>query len=138
MLNGILYIGLGQYNTAHPYSLIPVTISGNTAVAGNPITMPAAGYSDLASCTPGSPLATGENKVGSGIRIYPNPATDQIHIEYPELSTMPAALRIYNSLGTVILEKTAVKKNETIDIYGFAPGIYYLMIDKYCQKIVKQ
>ncbi len=138
MMNGVIYIGLGGANPDHPYTLIPVTIKDNTAIAGTPIPMPANSYADLASCTPGSPLTIKENPVNTQFSIYPNPANDYIRV----LSTNPArslsTLRVYNSLGIIVFRKDKLAANEIIDISGFPSGIYYIMIDESYLKIIKQ
>lgn len=138
MMNGILYIGLGGSNQDHPFTLIPVTISNNTAVAGTPIPMPAINLSDLASCTPGSPLAIFENPELPLFHIYPNPAKDQLYIEFVDPNAVAPSVKIYNSLGTIVFQENIHSKSETIDISNLSAGFYYVTIDKYCQKFIKQ
>jgi hypothetical protein len=139
MLNGIIYIGLGGANPVHPNTLIPVTINDNMAVAGTPIPMPANSYADLASCTPGSPLAIKENPVKTRFSIYPNPAIDYIRVlNTGNPSGSLSTLKVCNSLGVIVFQKDKLTENEIIDISAFPKGIYHIMIDDYYQKIIKQ
>ena len=139
MLNGILYIGLGSSNPAHPYTLIPVTITNNTALAGTPIAMPGTtSYSDLASCNAGSPLAIRENQWDHGIRIYPNPVKDLLYIADINPEILPFNIRILNSLGETVYQKVITDENEAIDLSGLPSGIFFLSDGNSFHKIVKQ
>jgi hypothetical protein len=138
MLNSILYLGLGSSNPDYPNTLIPITISNDEALAGDPIAMPAVGYADLASCNAGSPFTIGENSATHGINVYPNPAKDILHIDLATNSVSPARIRIYAELGMLVFEKLKPGRNETVDISGFPTGIYFLRIDNNCLKFIKQ
>ncbi|MES2622499.1 MAG: T9SS type A sorting domain-containing protein [Bacteroidota bacterium] len=56
LLNGVLYVGIGMNNLVHPNTLMPFTITPDSAIMGTPINMPPAPYFDLASCYAGAPL----------------------------------------------------------------------------------
>jgi len=137
MLNSILYIGLGGDNPDHPNTLIPVTIINNSALAGDPISMPAVGYADLASCNAGSPLSTIENSAIQEISIYPNPVHDILRIVLTTKAGSDARIRMYNEMGVLVFEKLKVLRDETIDLSGFPAGIYNLMLNNNCRKIIK-
>jgi hypothetical protein len=138
LLNSIIYIALGSSNPDHPYTLVPVTIEGNTASAGDPIPMPAVNYSDLASCNAGSPLAVDEISVNQHFNIYPNPASGILHIDFDDNGDFPSSIRLINTTGEVIFSDSRIRENETIDMSALPSGIYYLMLDDYCQKIVRK
>ncbi len=138
MQNGILYIGLGSSNPDHPNTLIPVSITNNTALAGTPIAMPGTtSYSDLASCNAGSPLAIRENQRNPGIRIYPNPFKDMLYITDTNPEILPFNIRICNSLGETVYQKVISNENEAIDLSGLPSGIFLLNDGNSFQKIVK-
>lgn len=52
--------------------------------------------------------------------LYPNPAAGEITIE----SKTPVSLTIRNSLGQVILSRTFAEEVNTLQISGYAPGVY--------------
>jgi hypothetical protein len=83
----LLATALGSSNPDHPYTLVPVTVDGNTATTGDPIPMPAVNYADLASCNAGPPLALDEISASQSFTIYPNPAINKITIETPGISS---------------------------------------------------
>ncbi len=56
------------------------------------------------------------------LAIYPNPATNFIHLEAPS----PLQLRIYNILGEQIKDITLNKGRNIIDVSDFNFGVYYL------------
>ncbi len=61
--------------------------------------------------------------------VYPNPATEDIHIEGAE-----GVLRIHNTLGGLLYQEKAQPKM-TIDITEFPPGVYFLSAQNFNQKI---
>lgn len=83
LLHGKLYVGLGPSNLNHPNTVLPVTLTATSAIAGIPIAMPVTTvYSDMASCSTSSPpFSVNENKPLSGISVYPNPAGDHLSID---------------------------------------------------------
>jgi hypothetical protein len=144
MLNGILYIGLGGSNPDHPNTLIPVTITNNEAVAGDPIEMPVASYSDLASCNAGSPLAIiDENHAGYSVNIFPSPTHDLLYIDVINPSGSSSTLRIYNNLGAIVFQSSFMEEHKVkLDCSSFANGIYLAEIisgeSKVTQKFIVQ
>jgi hypothetical protein len=81
MLKGKIYIGLGSYNTAHPNTVLPITITSESATAGTPLLMPVStSYSDMASCAAGAPLSVYEQIPVQDIKVYPNPVVDKLTI----------------------------------------------------------
>lgn len=140
MLNGIIYIGLGGYNPDHPYTLIPVTINGSSAVAGTPITMPAAPYVDLASCTPGSPLTINEIPKVYELNIYPNPANKTLTITANKIIS---SIKIVNQQGQNVFQSSKIDQPTfNLDCSLFVVGIYFVEVssDKgiFTQKFIVQ
>ncbi len=73
--------------------------------------------------------ASVEETTKSQIRIFPNPAQDQIHVYYgsPEESTvMDFDLKVFNMSGQVVLAKQALKMNQQVplDVQGLGAGVY--------------
>jgi hypothetical protein len=58
------------------------------------------------------------------ISIYPNPSTGKITLSSTEKDIKE--LRIIDLTGKILLEKTNVNLNETIDLSGLQAGIYFL------------
>jgi hypothetical protein len=72
---------------------------------------------------------------GRSISLYPNPASDKIHIEGLEEGD---EISIYNAFGTCIMKQTHVGDDE-IAVYDWAAGIYLLRINgKQTVKFVKR
>ncbi|MBA3649874.1 MAG: T9SS type A sorting domain-containing protein [Chitinophagales bacterium] len=61
----------------------------------------------------------------SGFYIYPNPATDQLHIEAPKIHN--ATVTLLNLFGQVVLQQQ-ISDNATIDISTLARGMYLVNI----------
>jgi hypothetical protein len=78
-----------------------------------------------------SPLTENE----SGIRIYPNPATDKIQILAQGKSN--AVIQIYSSMGSM-LKTVQLDQNgaATVDISAFAKGIYLVKVGTITKKIL--
>jgi len=69
-------------------------------------------------------LSTSEITDDKSIRIYPVPATDNITIERPQKS----AIEVSNNQGQLIKLFETDENKTTIDISGFAPGMYFIKV----------
>ena len=75
----------------------------------------------------------------SVIRIYPNPATDNLTIDLGELKTNESAKAIFrNMLGVVVGEKNLSQVQTDIALGHLAKGIYILEINKNGKKIIEK
>jgi len=67
------------------------------------------------------------------IKLYPNPASDQIVIDYEIIYVKEAKLQIYNSIGAVVFSKELKNKQDKIKIpvSDYKNGLYFcsLQID---------
>jgi hypothetical protein len=80
-------------------------------------------YSDVITVNLGTPGSQGI------FTVYPNPAVEQVKID---MSTIPAllyTLNIYNSTGTLIIQKTISGTNYTQDISALKPGVYIVELN---------
>jgi hypothetical protein len=66
-----------------------------------------------------------EHVLDNSIKIFPNPATSFITINVKEGIPIEEAI-IYNHLGQNVL--VAKPRNNTVDVSGLTPGIYYLEV----------
>lgn len=59
-------------------------------------------------------------------KIFPNPATDKVQVNYEGKSLANIRLTIYNSLGQVVATRntTATNLTETIDVQNYTTGLY--------------
>lgn len=67
----------------------------------------------------------------AGIKVYPNPANDKLHIDIDASSTLKnATVQLVNSLGNKVFEETVSNTDHSIDIdlQGFADGVYSISI----------
>lgn len=64
------------------------------------------------------------------LRIYPNPARDDIHLAHGMRSVTTATLRIVNSLGQVVCTLPADLHNKVLDIpiYALPAGFYSVLL----------
>ncbi len=60
------------------------------------------------------------------LKLYPNPATDVLHIESSQ--AMDLELRIIDLVGRVQLSQQLRNRHETINISGLAPGVYTVTV----------
>jgi hypothetical protein len=65
----------------------------------------------------------------SSIRLFPNPATDQVFVSSPGLLLDGTALRLYSVSGEVLpINVTGGLGSATIDLVGLAAGVYFLRV----------
>lgn len=143
MLNNVLYIGFGPTSATFPNKLVPVTISGNNAVLGTPIPMPA-GFNisyDLASCNPGTLL--GINSGGNsdeGFTLFPNPVSSKFIITFKN-RIVNGNVEILNTLGEKIQVLSIYNESKLeIDVEDYSAGVYFVKVfdneRNYTKKII--
>jgi sugar lactone lactonase YvrE len=65
---------------------------------------------------------------GNGLRVYPNPASDNITVEIEANSVIGNSVRLYNVAGSVVYQSPMILKKQTIDISKLAAGTYMLQV----------
>lgn len=78
-----------------------------------------------------------KNLSEKGFTIYPNPTTDNIHIQFANPNDSVFKLSIFNNLGIMAFSQTIVSEDEMIDISKLPSGMYYLVCNHFTQKIIK-
>ena len=63
----------------------------------------------------------------SGIRVYPNPVTDQVTIDTSS-SMQSACLSLYNAIGQVLIRQQLVPGITQINLSHYGRGIYYVKV----------
>ncbi len=83
------------------------------------------GGTQFGSITPDDILLGINKDESANLRIFPNPASDDL-----ELSSIPpgTVCTILNTTGQVILTHTLSSSSERIDVSDLAPGFYFLKI----------
>ena len=116
-------------NTAHPKSILPVTIISGSATSGTPIPMPVTtSYSDMASCTAGSPLSVNEHDPLPGVTVYPNPVADKLTISS---NTSEHLVIILFDISSRELFRQYFTNSVTLNTEQLAKGIYlYKILNK--------
>jgi hypothetical protein len=110
-LDGALIAGAtGQFyvpQQAGSYQ-VQVTVNGCSSALSNPVVITGVSENDKSS-----------------LRIYPNPTTGIIHIEYGSKSTNGFRVRLSDLVGNIVLQ---AENPETIDLSGYKAGVYYLIL----------
>ncbi len=80
------------------------------------------------------------NLTNNGISIYPNPTKGIINFEFADNNIQQ--ITISDITGKIIIEKSNIQRNKTIDLSNFANGIYIISIQTdneiFTTKIVKE
>jgi hypothetical protein len=71
-------------------------------------------------------VSVGET-VTNDFRMYPNPATTQLHLEMEDVAN-GKLLQIVNTNGQIVLVKNLGSVNEVVDISRLVPGTYIIMV----------
>jgi ELWxxDGT repeat protein len=79
-----------------------------------------------------------EESTQKRVLVYPNPAKDQLTIEFSDHSNLVSCVRIYNSVGRIVFQTNKFSERETIDISHLSPGFYFVTLDAYRQKFIKR
>ena len=67
------------------------------------------------------------------IKIYPNPASDEITVSFKNKSLNSSNIKIYSTLGELVHDETFLPRNSNIysnkiDISELNPGVYIVLI----------
>lgn len=87
-----------------------------------------------------STLGTQEN-VFNGVRIYPNPASERVFVE--GISSENTTIKLISTEGKIAIDNVKLDSENSFDITGITPGVYYLNIKsgdfkEYSQKLIIQ
>ncbi|MCX6249716.1 MAG: T9SS type A sorting domain-containing protein [Bacteroidetes bacterium] len=151
----------GTYATTYTWELTPIsagTIAGTTSIGTATWDNAFIGTAHIKvkgvnSCGGGSfsneLTVSVDNSVGIAeikgkktLSIYPNPANETLNIQTGK--TLVADIRIYNSLGSIVLaqQKVELKAIHQVDVSQLKPGVYFIRITgndvQEIQKIVIQ
>ena len=130
-----------EYQISNPSA---VSLEGNTlrilSAGVTTITVSQSGNSNYHPTTMDVHLiideVTGINNPMRVNRVYPNPVSDILYLEIPGNRNSQKQYQISNILGKV-LQMGTLQKNQ-IDVSGFDPGIYFLIIDDQTIRIIKE
>ena len=126
LLNSVLFVGLGPSNSAHRNTLLPIIVNPDTAFAGTPAKMHlTTSYSDLASCTPGSPLGVSDPVVLQDVIVFPNPVKNYLTIQNNTNESLEFTLFDLTERELLHLSFTT---RENINIALLPTGIYLYKI----------
>ena len=66
----------------------------------------------------------------NGTKLYPNPANSILNISMPSGNVLPENFTVYNSLGQVVNSGKVTSADMSLDISGFANGVYIIKLNK--------
>lgn len=67
---------------------------------------------------------------GNPVRVFPNPATNQINIQFDDIINSDAVIEIYGSMGNLVLSECMHAGNyiKFVDVSKFNAGLYFYSI----------
>jgi hypothetical protein len=79
---------------------------------------------------------------GDFFALYPNPASNQLTVEisskFKVQNSKFSTITIQNTLGQTVFTKNNCNTLETIDVSGFANGVYFVRVGEKSVKFVKE
>jgi hypothetical protein len=80
-----------------------------------------------------------ENNAEAGLRIFPNPASDQVNIDLTGLTTEKVTLEIYDLSGRLLLQQEQMNSANTLklSVQEFKKGLYLLQL-RTAEKVYSQ
>jgi len=74
-------------------------------------------------------VSVGFQPASSSVTLFPNPASNQVVIQYPGQRLSASTVRLYSAIGeTLPLQITAGTGIATLSLTGLVPGVYFLQI----------
>lgn len=108
--NGALYLSIGE----------PM----NTEISGGEI-MISQGFLQVSIAG----TSSNENILDEEISVYPNPTSDQLFIEMPDMNG-EYRYQLFNSLGADIVIKEMKSSKTMVDLNSLESGTYFLKVNK--------
>jgi len=77
------------------------------------------------------PLTGIEQKQAAAFKLFPNPATNYLTINYTLATNNPVAnLKIYNLLGSLLHSQSVESPETSIDVSDYPSGIYFISLSQ--------
>lgn len=70
-----------------------------------------------------------KNPIGNPVRIFPNPAFDELKVEVDPISTGDSFLSISDLIGRQLYTEKVKQQVTTIDISNLAGGVYFVIVN---------
>ncbi len=78
-----------------------------------------------------------EKTLDTPFSIFPNPASRQIHLNFPDTVAEPGEVIIYNALGRIVFRKFFIlRSGMEVDLPELASGLYFVKIGKSIEKVI--
>jgi len=106
----------------------------NLTVGSFTLTNPGNGGSEMFLAKLGATTGIAEQDETNELLVYPNPVTDVVQVQATDAFT----LLLYNAAGTLILELNSTTGNINVDMSGYLPGVYFLMLKSKEQQQVRK
>lgn len=139
---GLVFTDFGGTDNATGMIIQPdrkIVLAGFTTASGGDYDFAVARYhgDDAFTIASGDEQPPSENQVRneavSAIHIYPNPASDIMHIE--GLNTSSSAIKITDEAGNILQRQNVLTTQHSINVSALKPGIYYLNVVKGDKKV---
>lgn len=112
--------------TINPVNISDIASDYNLAITGTCSPVSSSINVSLSLCTTTGITALTDGNRGEAVFIYPNPFANQIYIKVNEVMQInKAELRIYNVLGTQVMNATIIKQLSIIETENLPSGIYF-------------
>ena len=72
------------------------------------------------------------------LRVYPNPAKNQLTVECRDAMHCVSTVEIYSVVGQVVQQGTLQGESTTINVKSLAAGMYYLKVNNMTVKFMKE
>lgn len=92
--------------------------------------IPKAGSSDIflhKITPPPSTVGSDVQNKNAGVRLYPNPFNDQLHVNFPELPGH-AKIEIHDVCGQLVYSVDNLEKTNVIDLKNLRKGVYFVRV----------
>lgn len=100
------------------------TESGIWLIDGNNLVMSVDEGGTVSGTVTYTTMITNISVLPYGSRIYPNPASNLLNLEVPGLT----AYQLMDISGRIVIDKTAARGNQRVDLSGLESGIYVVKI----------
>lgn len=78
-----------------------------------------------------------ENTLNTPFSIFPNPASRQIYLNFPDTIAEPGEVVIYNAVGRIVFRKFFIlRSGMEVDLPELTSGMYFVKVGKQVEKVI--
>jgi len=83
-----------------------------------------------------APDGVNDTNIENSIEVFPNPSNSILNVRGLSTNAIGSEFKMYNTIGQLVKQNNILAKQIKFDVADLAKGVYYLICDGWCKKII--